>query len=519
MIDGLLLYHLKDELHEKLNKARLERIIQLDEFSFELTFYRYGEKDQLIISVHPKDFSIYLSSHKDSRAITTQFSQSLKKELSGSILTSITQHQTDRVIVLNFMVSDLIEGPVKKELIFEAMGKYSNLILTAQNKIIDTFKKMFFDSGRQLLPHAEFAFFPSNKKEFTDFSFAEINQPIDISNMYMGISKMTASYLFEHHLTPLELAVNPTYDIDKNDIYVADIFDDTHAKKHFSSISSLFDRPKKTMKQSKVSYAQFIDKQLKKYQKKHEQLLIQREQNNEKLNEKKVADAIYQSLLPLSLKQSSIIVNDQEISLDPMLTLNENAQRFYQIYQKAKRGILPIEEQIMANQQLIDLFVEYKTYLSLSEGNDLNDLALDLEAYGYKAKTKLPQHKQKHQPNITKIVDEDATYILGKNDAQNAYITHQLSKSNDMWFHVKDAPGTHLVLQTDALTEPIIRKAAMLAAYHSSLSLSSSIPVDYTQIKYLKKIPKMPGYHVTYTHQKTIFIDIDYAKIQRWLNL
>ena len=519
MIDGLLLYHLKNELHDALNKARLERIIQIDDVSFELTFYRFGDKKYIRINVHPKDFAIYLTHNKSQQVVTTQFSQSIKKELTGAILDSVTQYETDRVIILNFIAYDLIEGPTNKELIFEAMGKYSNLILTSKGKIIDTYKKMFFDTGRQLLPHADFDFFPSDKKPFTDFTFDKINHPKDISNTYMGISKLTATYLFDRQIKPLNLDIKPTYDSQINDVYFADIFDDSHNKDYMSTISSLFDRPKKSMKQSKVSYAQFIDKQLQKYQRKDEQLKAQRAQNQEKLLAKKKADLIYQSLLPLTSKHSSINVNGEEVFLDPTLTLNENAQHFYQIYQKAKRGIDPIDTQIEANRQLIHLFHTYQTYLDISEGNDLNDLSSDLATFGYKSKVKVSSQKKKQLPNILKITDDDAVYLLGKNDIQNAYITHQLANSNDMWFHVKDAPGTHLVVQTNELSEAIIRKAAMLAAYHSSLSLSSSIPVDYTLIRYLKKIPKTPGYRVTYTHQKTIFIDIDQIQINTWLNL
>ncbi len=519
MIDGLLLYHLKDELQHKLNNARLERMIQLDDFSFQLTFYRYGEKLHLIINVHPNDFAIYLSAHKHQKAITTQFSQSLKKALSGAILTSVTQHLTDRVIILQFIVNDLIEGPIQKELIFEAMGKYSNLIITSQHKIIDTYKKMFFDTGRQLLPHANFEFFPSDKKPFTHFSFEHIKNPKDITMRYMGLSTKTALHLFEHHIKPLDLTKKPTLDIDKNDVYFCDIFDLEHDKAYFPTISALFDRPKKEHKKSKTSYALFIEKQLKKLLRKDDQLHMQREQNEQKLLAKHNGDAIYQSLLPLQEKHSSICINDMTIALDPTKTLNENAQLFYQIYQKAKRGIKPIEEQIAANQQLIDLFHTYQTYLVLSEDQDLEDLADDLATFGYKTKHKPQKQKKNHKPNIMKIVDEKATYILGKNDAQNTYITHQIAHSNDMWFHVKDAPGTHLIVQTNVLNEAIIRKAAMLAAYHSSLSLSSSIPVDYTYVKYIKKIPKLPGFHVSYTHQKTIFIDIDEDKIKDWIHM
>ena len=96
-------------------------------------------------------------------------------------------------------------------------------------------------------------------------------------------------------------------------------------------------------------------------------------------------------------------------------------------------------------------------------------------------------------------------------------MTHKLAKKDDYWFHVKDFPGAHLIVDTDQLNENIIRKASMLAAYFSSMKYSSSIAVDYTQIKNIKKISGKPGYHVNYKNYKTMFIDIDENKVLSYL--
>ena len=100
---------------------------------------------------------------------------------------------------------------------------------------------------------------------------------------------------------------------------------------------------------------------------------------------------------------------------------------------------------------------------------------------------------------------------LTHRNIQNDYITHKLSKNYDWWFHVKDAPGSHVVFKMPmvdyVLTEQDIRYCANLAASFSKMSTSSSVPVDYVQIKYLKKIPGMKGSNVTFTNNKTIYID------------
>ena len=136
-------------------------------------------------------------------------------------------------------------------------------------------------------------------------------------------------------------------------------------------------------------------------------------------------------------------------------------------------------------------------------------------------KNKLNKNKKKLKPKLL-TYDYNGTFIsVGKNNVQNDYLTHKLAKPNELWFHVKDAPGSHVVLhKTEDITEDEIRISALIAAYYSTLGDSSSVPVDYTKIKNLKKVPKIKGSFVTMTHQKTIYIDplkniIDSLKVKK----
>ena len=122
------------------------------------------------------------------------------------------------------------------------------------------------------------------------------------------------------------------------------------------------------------------------------------------------------------------------------------------------------------------------------------------------------QSKPKNKKiNITKYILNKNEILVGKNNIQNEYITHKLAQSYDWWFHVKDAPGSHVVFKVPhpsyILTEQDIRFCANLAASFSKFSNSSSVPVDYVLVKYLKKIPGMKGSNVTFTNNKTIYID------------
>lgn len=518
IIDGYFIKKLVDEFQVELNHARLEKIQQIGTASFLFHFYRRGEKRRLIIHLLANDYRAYFTNETYSNFESSQFLVALKKHLEGAIVSHVSQHLDDRVIVFHFEYLDYIFGKQNFQLIFEAMGKHANLLIVKDDKILETYKKMFFEDGRQLLPHAKFEFFPSDKQRFDYIDYNKIENPMDILNSYMGISKMLAQYLYHHQYQIDNLVFNPTYSQTVHKFYATDIFEETDDKIYYPTLSVMMENYKLQQPLNTQSYKQFIKKQLKKYRTKAIHLEQQYEKALKDLTIKDKADLIYMSGLNLSAKMHEIEVNTQKIKLDEHLTLNENAQKYYKKYQKAKRSIDPILKQIQDNQSLIELFVEFEMNLSFSHANDLEDLEKALIPFGFVSKKqKKLSKKQKHKPHILEIKDEDATYLIGKNAIQNQYITHDLSNPQDDWFHVKDAPGSHVLVKCSQLNEKIIRKAAMLAAYHSKLKLSSSIPVDYTKVKFIKKIPNKPGYQVIYKENKTIFIDIDQTLINTYL--
>jgi len=516
IFDGFFLHHLINELNQNLQKARLEKIYQTSEMSFVFIFYLKGKRMQLKINLSPHQFGMHLTERKADQSVSSQFLNSLKKHLEGAIVEEIVQQETDRVANFIFTVYDYIDGPIEKILVFEAMGKHSNLILVKDKLIIETFKKMFFEEGRQLIPSAHFAYFPSNKKPFTTIDYRSVVSPKDILDTYMGVSPILSNYLFEHKIQLNDLPMKPTINLKTNRGYVADIFDDS-IKKYYDTISLLIDDYLSEKSESKTSHEQFIYKQLIKYQKRLIQLEEHDLEANQMLSMKTLGDLIYQSGIPLDEKRSQVTVDQTDIILDPLLSLNENAQKFYALYQKGKRTKVHVEEQIKETLDLINLFEEYKTYIEMSEKEHLKDLEIDLIEYGYKPKQKIHPKKGIYKPNVTKVQDAKAIYYIGRNSVQNAYITHTLAQKEDYFFHVKDATGAHVIVSCMSLDEDIIRKAAMFAAHFSSMRLSSSIPIDYTQVKNIRKIPGTPGYRVSYTHHKTIFIDIDEEKLISYL--
>ena len=138
---------------------------------------------------------------------------------------------------------------------------------------------------------------------------------------------------------------------------------------------------------------------------------------------------------------------------------------------------------------------------------------------------KRKNEKKRNKPKkivLSKIQLENSYILIGKNNIQNEYLIHKVARKNDIWFHVKDAPGAHVVLfvpdndENYIPSEEEIRLASNIASYFSKFTKSSSVPVNYTKIKNLKKIPKHQGYNVIYTNNKTIYIDPDESIITKY---
>jgi len=516
VFDGFFLYNLINELNQDLSKSRLEKIYQTDDMTFVFVFYLKGKRMQLKLDVSPFQFGMYLTHKKTLVTITTQFLASIKKHLEGAILNEIIQRDSDRVAIFDFTVFDYIDGPIQKLLIFEAMGKHSNLILVKDDLIIETFKKMFFEEGRQLLPMAHFEYFPTDKKPFFDIDYSDITSPKDIVDRYMGVSPFLAKHLYDTKSQITDLKLKPTKVVTTGKSYALDLFEDK-IKVYYDTLSQMLDDHEEKKVVNFTSHQQFIEKQIAKLERKLEQSESLIAEANEMLTFKEKGDLLYSSQCDLSEKRTDLTLGDLRIILDPLKTVNENAQRFYKLYQKAKRTLNHIEKQDHQTNELLDLFQEFKTYLSFSDAEQVKDIEKELIEFGYKPKQKQSSKKTVSRPLITKLNFMTYHIYIGKNSTQNAFLTHEVAKKEDYWFHVKNAPGAHIVVSCEKLNEEIIRTSAMLAAHFSSMKYSSSIPVDYTQIKYVKKISGKPGYQVSYSKEQTIYIDIDEEKIEFYL--
>lgn len=214
------------------------------------------------------------------------------------------------------------------------------------------------------------------------------------------------------------------------------------------------------------------------------------------------------------------------IELNPQLTSSENVQSYFKKYTKAKNTASVVQEQL--SQAKSDLQYLEAVENAIRQANTMFDLEeteqeLISQQYLKPGKTddgRKKKEKQRSTPKPLEFKSTDGfTILVGKNNRQNDYVTQRIAQPNDIWMHTKEIPGSHVVIRTGGSKVPdtTLEQAAVLAAYHSKARNSSTVPVDYTYIKYVRK-PKgaKPGM-VIYENQQTIYITPDEKLIRKLL--
>jgi len=288
---------------------------------------------------------------------------------------------------------------------------------------------------------------------------------------------------------------------------------------------------KNVFKQKSGDLERIIDRELERCQRKLA-LQLEKQAEGEKAGKYKLWGELLTANL-YNLKQGkearvnnfySEELEEIQIPLEPNLTPNENAQKYFKKYSKAKLGAEKSLEQSKVTMDEINYLETIKNSLERSENpDDLLEIRWELEEAGYaKAKPLKTKKKAKEQAQSEPLTFsvEDFKIFIGKNNKQNDYVTFKLGKNEDIWLHVKDIPGSHVIIKNPEkkeISKIILDTAANLAAYYSKGRYSALVPVDYTQRKNVKKPGGAKPGMVIYESQKTIFITPDEEMVMRLL--
>jgi predicted ribosome quality control (RQC) complex YloA/Tae2 family protein len=540
-IDGRFIEALVSELQEKLKNGRIQKISQLSRSDFLFLIRANNENQKLYISLSTSLARINITERKfNSDYIPGGFCMFLRKHIERGVITSIKTLNHDRIVQLELTNTDDVGDSVKLYLIMETFSRYTNLIILDENhKIINAYKHISpFDENERTIANGIEYKTPEDSKYAPD-DFDNIRELFEhdidakgIVNNIRGTSPLLAKYIVnkaEHNHHKMydvyydlyNQDIQPTMAVsNKTEFYFLDLFN--KGQKYYDSLSKLVDsyyEEASSVERIKQIYKYLINLVKREYKRKKNKLEklakdLDRALNNDELRIK--GDTLMSNLRNFYKGDADFtgysyeLEKDIEIELDRLLAPVQNANKYYTKYKKQKTAVRYIKEQIRITKSEIIYFDDLLSQIQNTGSlNDLLEIQNELIDNGFMSRKKKTKNKKK--PNFDVYIDELGIKILvGKNNIQNNYITHKYAKKDYMWFHTKGQTGSHVIVcETKELAEITIRTAASLSAYYSKSRLSSSVPVDYTLIRHIKKIPGKLGSYVTFTNQKTIYIDPD----------
>ncbi|NMA06074.1 MAG: DUF814 domain-containing protein [Acholeplasmataceae bacterium] len=485
-LDGYFVAKLIEEIKLEINNSFLRRIKMPSKRAFLFEFYK-NKPNYLYIDLSSNNPHLRLSENLDNISDSV-FISNLKRLLLNSKLVDIVRYKKDRIIKFVFLSSDPFLGNIKRELILEIMGRNSNLILVEDNIIIDAYLKRFSEIHRSILPKLKYEPFPTEKSIFKFEDLPKYTSSKDLFNKNMGFSMDLATFVYNYKIDIDNEPLKPVK-YEDNKFHAFDLRLDNPT--YYESLSSLLKDVYKKIEPINPLYKQ-LNKELKNRENRLKNLKVDLEDNKNYDKYKITADMIYSSGLDLNSKMTEYLENP----LDYKLTLNENAQKLYRIYKKKKASLDHLKREI----SLTELEIKYYSDLITNFDNlDLDDLKLELN-------NKLSRKKKDTKKSHYFYNGNGYQIHVGKSNFQNEYLTHKLANPEDLWFHVKDYPGSHVILRGN-ISDEAIKKAAYYAAKGSPLKDTSNVLVIYTKVKYVKKIKGMKGFYVSYKNEKGIYID------------
>ncbi len=589
-LDGIAIRALAEELQQALSGGRIDRIQQPDASTIVLSVRRFGHTDRLLLSCNAQTARICIT--ETARANPSQpplFCMVLRKHLEGSRIAAVRQMGWERAVEIVCEGFDELGEPAERILIGELMGKHSNLILIDPRSglILDAARHLGADVDRyrQVLPGVAYvAPPPQGKRALPELSEEELigfflQAPASMSvkkillEHIAGLGPQTATelvcrsgldpeartdFLGQYEYDRIWQQILWLRDLTERHAYRPTLVEDGKRALAFApfpleqlhsfpqvtypSMSALVERfigrreQENLFRQRSGDLARIVDREIERCEKKLN-LQLEKVQEGENAGQLKIwGELLTANLYQLRQGREARVVDyydpAQPVVAIPMqenLTPNENAQRYFKKYAKAKSGAQQAAVQAAHTRDELKYLESVRESLQNAQTlEDLQEIRLELESGRYvRARAGKKQRRNKpakeREPALQPLVLHygEIEVVVGKNNIQNDYVTMRLARGNDVWFHAKDVPGAHVILRNHQAQRELpgeaLEFAAHLAAYFSKSRHSALVPVDYTLKRNVRKPGGAKPGRVIYENQKTIYITPDETAIQEIL--
>jgi predicted ribosome quality control (RQC) complex YloA/Tae2 family protein len=563
--DGIVTRAVVHELSQTISAGRVAKIYQPDHTDLVFQIRAGGTNRRLFLSAHPSFARIQLTEEQyDNPKQPPMFCMLLRKHLEGSIVEAVRQHDMERIVTIDFKSKNEIGDFTRKQFVIEIMGRHSNIILLdkEKNMIIDSIKHTppSINRYRTIMPGQPYVAPPPQNKQNPllidketllkkiDFNAGKLDK--QLVSILTGISPLIAKeivhrtglpnretipdafFTFQDQLNDHRYEPQTVTGKDGKEYFSVTVL--THLKneaKTFSSVSKLLDD---------FYYGKSERDRVKQQANDLEKLLAnERNKNRKKIKklEKTLTDAekaqkfqLHGELVTAHMHEikrgdkTAEVINYYDenqrtvtIPLDSQKTPSENAQHYFKKYNKAKNSVAFVKKQIKTAKKEINYLDGLIQQIESASPRDVEEIREELQEEGYvKKRGKKEKKRKSNKPVLEPYVSSEGIDILvGKNNKQNEYLTSRIANKSDTWLHTKDIPGSHVIIRSHSFDEKTLHEAANIAAYFSKSKYSSSVPVDYTEVRHVKK-PNgaKPGF-VIYDNQQTLFVTPDEELVKK----
>ncbi|MBR5203052.1 MAG: NFACT family protein [Clostridia bacterium] len=568
-LDGITLGLVKKELEGYLIGSKIDKIHQPSKNELVFIMRTRNGAYRLYFSCDGQSPRVHMTRYNlENPKVPPMLCMLLRKRLLGSTLMNIKQVQNDRILIFEFDGTTDVGDKTKYFVICEIMGQRSNIIFCDENyKIIDAVKRVDEEksSVREILPGLRYELPPIPEKCDILKDDAEkivdeiLNKPEKLLSKAIldtieGVSPIVGREVayrivfgdkqiglltdIEKERLCTEISILKNEIVDNKYFYMLVSIDNVPfdfsfanirqygnalIKKEYESISELlddfyFEKDKISRIKRKASdLFKILNNAVERTSRKinNRRLELQKSENREQL--RIYAELITANQYRLTEKSSIYTVenyydncNTINIPVNPALTAQQNAQKYFKEYKKATNAEKLLHNLIEeGEQELIYLDTVLDNLSRADSDRGITEIRDELSQGGYlKSRNGNKQKKDKPLPPLEFKSSDGFTIFVGRNNIQNDILTSKTAKNYDMWLHIQKYAGSHTVIVADKkeITETAIFEAACIAAYHSKVKDSSSVAVDYTLIKNVKKpVGAKPG-KVIYNTYNTICV-------------
>ena len=541
-LDGIGISFLVKEIKEKILRYKLTKIFQYDRVSFSLFF----GKNNLLFQGKDNSTIFYLKDEKDPNTdFQSKFLLSLKKHLQNSILINIRQEGFDRIVYFDFEKLNQFGDVEKYTLIIEIMGKASNIFLTCKDKILSALFFTSIDVGNRVIMTGAKYTLPFEEKKISPIYLEKENFPFETETFLEKIEGAGRAFavqcsqdydVFEKYLSsykPVMYEILNRGKIQKvltyNEFSEFSQKENTNPenknnRKYFETLNEGLNAYFKTtitsnvISEKKKSLLKYVDSQIKKFKKIEKNIKVDLKKNENFENYKNIGDILAANMHQIKYGMKKVTVfdfyNNQEITinLDPLLSPNDNLNFYYNKYNKGKRTISALNIRFSDIQDEIKYFEEIKMFIEKENdfiGIEEIENELNLSDNGNKIKNKIKLNKTKKR-ELLSFDYKGFQIFVGRNNKENEEISFSKGQPNDIWMHIKDIPGSHVLIlrNNQELPEDVLIYAANLACEYSKAKKGDKVTVDYCERKFVKKIKNSKPGNVTYTNFHSLLVNV-----------